>query len=201
MSLSFVFDACVRHVLVYSCGSNRVEFYVWECPICGFLFSLLSPISGGLIGRFSKAGLHEWIPFIIFHARSQERSQLPLPGWFLSRHWFMVCITMELASRIVKLYKCHYCCIFQNLQGKGYQGWKKVSLHHFSADLKKDWECMDPFCVFLASYSTSNKLLLVARHILTTDLQKCLQSWHCHANSLSPPAIVKKVCIGSGQGT
>ena len=27
---------------------------------------------------------------------------------------------------------------------------------------------------FGASYSTSNKLLLVARHILTTGLQKCL---------------------------
>ena len=37
----------------------------------------------------------------------------------------------------------------QSLQGKGDQGWKKVSLHHFSADLKKVWECVDPFCVFL----------------------------------------------------
>ena len=27
--------------------------------------------------------------------------------------------------------------------------------------------------------STSNKLLLVARHILTTGLQKCLYSWQC----------------------
>ena len=27
------------------------------------------------IGRFSEAGLHKWMPFIIFHARSRERSQ------------------------------------------------------------------------------------------------------------------------------
>ena len=27
------------------------------------------------IGRFSEAGLHEWMPFVIFRARSRERSQ------------------------------------------------------------------------------------------------------------------------------
>ena len=32
---------------------------------------------------------------------------------------------------------------------------------------------------FGASYSTNNKLLPVARHILTTGLQKYLESWHC----------------------
>ena len=31
---------------------------------------------------------------------------------------------------------------------------------------------------FGASYSMSNDLLLVARHILTTGLQKCPLSWH-----------------------
>ena len=39
--------------------------------------------------------------------------------------------------------------------------------------------------VFLPSYSTSNKLLLVARHILTTGTVN-------FANLLSPPSIVKK---------
>ena len=57
----------------------------------------------------------------------------------------------------------------------GERGWrvaKKVSLRRFSADQKiaSSWEKM----CFGASYSTSNKLLLVARHILTTGLQKCL---------------------------
>ena len=68
------------------------------------------------------------------------------------------------------------------------RGWrvkKKVSLRRFLADQKIviSWEKMR----FGASYSTSNKLLLVARHILTTGLQKCLY-WlavynsqiHCH---------------------
>ena len=32
---------------------------------------------------------------------------------------------------------------------------------------------------FMASYSTSNKLLLVSRHILTTGLQNCLSNWQC----------------------
>ena len=53
------------------------------------------------------------------------------------------------------------------------------------------------------SYSTSNKSLLVARHILTTGLQKCLVGSVKFANSLSPPSIMKKVCTGSksSQGT
>ena len=37
----------------------------------------------------------------------------------------------------------------------------------------EDREFVEKMC-FGASYSTSNKLLLIARHIMTTDLQKCL---------------------------
>ena len=53
---------------------------------------------------------------------------------------------------------------------------------------------------FGASCSTSNKLLLVARHILTIGLQKCPVKL---ANLLSLPSIVKKVRTGSksSQGT
>ena len=53
---------------------------------------------------------------------------------------------------------------------------KKVCLHLFLADQKIAglWKKH-----FGASYSTSNKLLLVAKHILTTGLQKCLKSWQC----------------------
>ena len=49
-------------------------------------------------------------------------------------------------------------------------GGKKVSLRRFFADQKiaSLWKKMR----FGASYSTSNKLLLVARHILTAGLQK-----------------------------
>ena len=52
------------------------------------------------------------------------------------------------------------------------EGGKKVSLLHFVADQKiREFVEKNAFWV---SYSTSNKLLLVARHILTTGLQKCL---------------------------
>ena len=68
----------------------------------------------------------------------------------------------------------------QKLPGKGDGGWKKVSLRlllfffsffvFFFADQKivSSWKND-----FGAIYNTSNKLLLVARHILTTGLQKC----------------------------
>ena len=47
---------------------------------------------------------------------------------------------------------------------------KEVSLLCFLAEKKIVGKKM----LLGASYSTSNKLLLVARHILTTGLQKCL---------------------------
>ena len=56
------------------------------------------------------------------------------------------------------------------------EGGKKVSLRRFLADQKiaSSWGGGGGggMC-FGASYSTSNKLLHVARHILTTGLQKC----------------------------
>ena len=58
----------------------------------------------------------------------------------------------------------------------GERGWrmkKTVSLRRFLADQKEDREFEEKKC-FGASYSTSNKLLLDARRILTTGLQKCL---------------------------
>ena len=76
---------------------------------------------------------------------------------------------MEAEPRIPKQYKCS--C--KNYWGKGMEGEKnKMSLHHFLADQKiaSSWI----FFNLGASYSTSNKLLLVARHILTMGLQKCI---------------------------
>ena len=113
-------------------------------------------------GRFSKAGLQEWMCFVIFRAESRSA----LLGRFLSRRCFTLCITVEAEPRPAKQYKCHHCCSCKNYRGKGMEGGKKVSLHQFLADQK--------IVSSLASYSTSNKLLLIARHILTTGLQKCL---------------------------
>ena len=62
----------------------------------------------------------------------------------------------------------------QKSQGKVKENEKneEVYLHHFSANQKiaSSWGKIR----FLPSCSTSNKLLLVARHIFTTDLEKCL---------------------------
>ena len=84
------------------------------------------------------------------------------------------------------------------------EGGKKedVSLCRFLADQKitSSWKK----CVLGASYSTSNKLLLVARHILTTGSKNAFKVGSVKfENSLSPPSIVKKVRIGSksSQGT
>ena len=57
-----------------------------------------------------------------------------LPGRFLSRRCFTLCITMEVEPRIAKQYKCHHCCSCKNYGGKGMDGRKKVSLRRFWAD-------------------------------------------------------------------
>ena len=59
----------------------------------------------------------------------------------------------------------------------GIEGGKKASLCYFRADKNTAEDCkfMGKNVFMGASYSTSNKLLLVARHILTTGLQKCLK--------------------------
>ena len=57
-----------------------------------------------------------------------------LPGRFLSRRRFTLCITMEVEPRIAKQYKCQHCCSCKNYRGKGMEGGRKVSLHRFLAD-------------------------------------------------------------------
>ena len=95
-----------------------------------------------------------------------------LPGRFLSRRCFTLCITMEVEPRIAKQYKCHHCCSCKNYRGKGMEsGGKNVFASFFG--WPEDCDFMEKMC-FGASYSTSNKLLFVVRHILTTGLQKYL---------------------------
>ena len=65
---------------------------------------------------------------------SRKKSQevaVSLPGRFLRRCCFTLC--MEVECRIMKKYKC---CSCKNYWGKGMEGGKKVSLHHFLADQK-----------------------------------------------------------------
>ena len=53
------------------------------------------------------------------------------------------------------------------------EGGKKVTLRRFLADQKITSSVVEKMR-FGASYSTSNKLLLIARQIMTTGLKKCL---------------------------
>ena len=48
-----------------------------------------------------------------------------LPGQFLSRRCFTLCLTTEVEPRIAKQYKCQHCCSRKNYWGKGMEGGKK----------------------------------------------------------------------------
>ena len=69
----------------------------------------------------------------------------------------MLCIKMEVEPELRSSTHVSTVAVAKITGGKGIEGGEKKSL-----------------CILGASYSTSNKLLLVARHILTTGLQKCL---------------------------
>ena len=90
-------------------------------------------------------------------------------GWFLSRCCFTLCITVEVEPRIAKQYKCCHCCSCKNNWGKGMEGGKKCLCVIFW--LTSSWK---QFILGHPIAWATIKLLLVARHILTTSLQKCL---------------------------
>ena len=143
----------------------RVERCVYMAP-CGAQVHTDWPVMA--IGRFNEAGLLEWMRFVIFRARSRST----LPGRFLSRRCFTLCVTVEVEPRIAKQYKYQYCCNCKHYCGKGMEGEKKSVFASFFG-WPEDCEFVEKMC-FGASYSMSNKLLLIARHIMTTGLQKCL---------------------------
>ena len=152
-------------------------------------------------GWFSKAGLLEWMHFVIFHARSRERSQR-IPGQFLSRHCFTLCITVEVEPRIVKQYKCPYCCICKNYCGKGMEGGKKCLCVVFWLT-RRSWVCR--FCFVLGhpiAQATSYCLLPDTLWLWASKNAFKVGSVK-FANSLSLPSTVKKVSTRSksSQGT
>ena len=99
---------------------------------------------------------------------------------------------MKVEPRIVKQNKCQHCGSCKNYWGKGMEGGKKVSLCHYLADHKIMSLWGKKKC-FGASYSTSNKLLLVATFWLWTSKNIFKVGSVKFANSLSLPSIVKKV--------
>ena len=57
-------------ILGVSMIHNAWQWHRLQDPYCAYIY--ISFYSG--IGRFSEAGLHKLMPFVIFHARSRERS-------------------------------------------------------------------------------------------------------------------------------
>ena len=78
---------------------------------------------------------------------------------------------MEIEPRTVKQYKCHHCCSCKNYGGKGMDGGKKCLGIVFWLTRRSKVRGKN---ALLGIYSMNNKLLLVARHVMTTGLQKCL---------------------------
>ena len=140
-----------------------------------------------LLGSSVKLVCTSECPFsVIFRARSRERSQRHFsPGRFLSRRCFTLCITMKVEPRIAQQYKCHHCCSCKNYRGKGMESGKKCICTVFWLTRRSRVREKNAFG---ASYSTSNinKLFFVARHILTTGLQKI---WQCKIRKITVTAF------------
>ena len=145
----------------------------------------------------------QWSWFVIFCARSSERSQhhFHCSRRFLSRRCFTLCITMEVEPRIAKQYKWHHCCSCKNFRGKGMDGGKKC-LRHFGADQKIviSWKK----CILGHPIAQATSYCLLPD---TFWLQASKNAFKVgsvkFANLLSPPSIVTKVCTRSksSQGT
>ena len=150
-----------------------------------------------VIGRFSEAFLLEWMPFVIFRARSRERSQ---------RHFWVGVASrcVEVEPRIAKQYKCQYYCSCKNYRGKWMKGGKKVSafFFFFFADQKiaSSWKK----CVLGHPIALATSYCLLPDTLWLRASKKAFKvGSEKFANSLSPPSIVKKVRTGSksSQGT
>ena len=156
------------------------------------------------IGQFSEAGLHEWMPVVIFHTRCHEAAA-SLPGWFLSRHCFKLCIILEDEPRIAKQYKCHHCCSCKNYWGKGVEGGKQVFLCHFFLLTGRSQYCeKNAFWGILITISRATICCLLPDACWLQASKNAFKVGSVKfANSPSLPFIVKKVCTGSksSQGT
>ena len=144
-------------------------------------------------GQFREAGLHEWMPFVISRARSHERSQLPLPGWFLSRPWFMLCVTWNLNLQPWSSTNAT-AVAFARLTGERW--WrkckKKKCLHRFLDDQKivSLWKK----CIFLHSVASATSSCLLS-DTLTTGLQNAFKDG-CKLCEFTVPAFHCKVRTG-----
>ena len=124
-----------------------------------------------------------------------------LPGRFLSRCCFMLCITMEVEPGIAKQYKCHHCCSCKNYQGKVMEVEKKCLCIVFLRT-RRSWFCRKK-CILGHPIARASYCLMPDTFYLQASKNALKVFAFKFANSLSLPSIVKKVRIGSksSQGT
>ena len=73
-----------------------------------------------------------WVNAFCNLSRKKSREvTVSLPGRFLSRRCFTMCIAMEVEPRIVKQYKWHHCCSCKNYWGKQMEGGKSAFASFF----------------------------------------------------------------------
>ena len=110
---------------------------IWRKSIIKSTTYCVSSRNKCAIGQFTETGLHEWMPFIIFCARSRESSQLPLPGPFLSGHCFTLCIEQWKLNLELRSNTNATTVVFAKITGgKVMEDGEKVFLHRFSAGQK-----------------------------------------------------------------
>jgi len=126
-----------------------------------------------------------------------------LPGQFVSRCCFTLCITMEVEPRFAKQYKCHHCYICKNYREKGMEGGKKcLCVIFLLADQKI--ESLWKKCILGHPIARATSYCLLPDTFWLPASKNVLKVGSVKfANSLSLPSIVKKVCTvsKSSQGT
>ena len=138
----------LQHILAWWCSKDIPQkcmslAYFWHTSISYHIHFQSTPhthamiLKGHCICWAAQWRWFAWVNALCNLSRKRSREvAASLPGRFLSRRCFTLCITMEVEPRIAKQFKCHHCCSCKNYRGKGMEGEKKVYLRRFSADQK-----------------------------------------------------------------
>ena len=137
LRLGFRFCGCTWYLIDPPPPSPTLSFEDWADQnarvLCLWLMVIASLCQGHGSDRFLASGYWavQWRWFARVNALcnlSRKKSRevaASLPGPFLGRRCFTLCITMEVEPRIVNQYKSHRCCSCRNYRGKGMEGGKK----------------------------------------------------------------------------
>ena len=90
---------------------------------CSYTLQSVMECASSVLGASAKL-VCQSMCFVTFRARSRST----LPGRFLSRRCFTLCITVKVEPRIAKQYKCQYCCSCKNYHVQGMESGVKKRL-------------------------------------------------------------------------